>query len=553
MKLINMMFGVLYCMITLPSYIGIVLLSTVLITTSLISPSEAEAFHEGWESTQIKNYLPDGFITADEGVWILGDTVSEFPECGPTPQRADILTIDGSKALRLTSNDSNSGCADNVWVTLFDTNTVGPINLNKGFSIPVNKDTFISFEETGSLIDPQIHGWGRNCINPPCFDNISLVLADNRGNILAYVLQRAPIAEENVNNVFYKDIYREIFLDPDLGLYTRNLFDDLSTIPMFSPNSAQITSIEFKVDDHGWAIIDNIAIDSNIASPQPPLEQLPIPDIKANNSDGPAKITQSENLSITLSFDSGTYSGEDADWWIVAYTPSDWYYLNIQEFSWLPWLPDTSVTYQGPLFDFSSVDVSSVPGLPTEAGTYTFFFGADMHMNGVLDVDELYVDSVEVNIIQSMDPNDMDDDGDGYTENQGDCCDNNPNIYPGATEICGDGIDQDCNGIDLPCLNLGCESIAGTWIGNYSEVYCDGENYAGYLSLVIKNDCSFTSSTSATGTFAFSNNTISTTFPDPEYECGTVTFNATINGSQISGQYNYQYGGSGTISGSKKK
>ena len=48
----------------------------------------------------------------------------------------------------------------------------------------------------------------------------------------------------------------------------------------------------------------------------------------------------------------------------------------------------------------------------------------------------------------------IDDDGDGFTENEGDCNDNDAIIYPGAPEICGDGIDQDCNGSDLNCEDV---------------------------------------------------------------------------------------------------
>ncbi len=45
----------------------------------------------------------------------------------------------------------------------------------------------------------------------------------------------------------------------------------------------------------------------------------------------------------------------------------------------------------------------------------------------------------------------VDNDGDGYVEVDGDCDDTATGTYPGATEICGDGIDQDCNGSDLAC------------------------------------------------------------------------------------------------------
>ncbi|MBT8253501.1 MAG: putative metal-binding motif-containing protein, partial [Bacteroidia bacterium] len=44
-----------------------------------------------------------------------------------------------------------------------------------------------------------------------------------------------------------------------------------------------------------------------------------------------------------------------------------------------------------------------------------------------------------------------DEDNDGFSVVNGDCDDFDPTIYPGATEICNDGIDQDCSGADKLC------------------------------------------------------------------------------------------------------
>jgi hypothetical protein len=45
----------------------------------------------------------------------------------------------------------------------------------------------------------------------------------------------------------------------------------------------------------------------------------------------------------------------------------------------------------------------------------------------------------------------VDNDGDGFSASQGDCNDADNGVHPGASEICGDNIDQDCNGSDLAC------------------------------------------------------------------------------------------------------
>jgi len=69
---------------------------------------------------------------------------------------------------------------------------------------------------------------------------------------------------------------------------------------------------------------------------------------------------------------------------------------------------------------------------------------------------------------EAVDSNDVDDDTDGYSENQGDCDDNNALIYPGADEI-QDGIDNDCDGnIDY------CPMESTFAVGNYTLTFDGG-------------------------------------------------------------------------------
>lgn len=234
----------------------------------LAAVAAAQDFDEGWETAQVGDYTPSAttYINGDEGPWFLGDSISQSPDCGPTRNQAQILVQNGSRVLRLLSNRSFTNCADDIWVLLAESES-----FNRGFAVLLTPDTIISFNEYGELEDPQLHNGGVNCLVPPCFDNVSLVLTDNQGNILAYVLQRYPAAVENVPNVNYGDIYREVFLDPAAGSYRRNLFNDFQQIRTFDPEGAQVASIEFRVDEHGWGVIDNIII-----SNEGPAGRLPV-------------------------------------------------------------------------------------------------------------------------------------------------------------------------------------------------------------------------------------------------------------------------------------
>ncbi len=57
----------------------------------------------------------------------------------------------------------------------------------------------------------------------------------------------------------------------------------------------------------------------------------------------------------------------------------------------------------------------------------------------------------------------IDEDRDGFSRGE-DCDDSNPDVYPGAPDPCGDGVDADCNGIDL------CSADGGPFTGDAASI-----------------------------------------------------------------------------------
>ena len=114
---------------------------------------------------------------------------------------------------------------------------------------------------------------------------------------------------------------------------------------------------------------------------------VPVPSISFNSS------------SVTIQLATGSFIGKSADWWVVAATPWGHWYYYVYPNKWIDAgtdLSGISSAYQGQLFDLPSFELIKTLGLPK--GIYTFYFGVDMKLNNLLDLDQLYYNKVDVNV-----------------------------------------------------------------------------------------------------------------------------------------------------------
>jgi hypothetical protein len=231
--------------------------TNAILTVNPLPPAWLESF----ESASIGSYVPSrtnliSFV-GDQGRWVVGDTISHDPDCGPEGNHVDITAANGGKVVLLVSAPTDSSCAKNVWIAADG-------RFNCSFPIPLLRSSQISFFEQGWLSDPQWNGLF-DCILRPCGDTVYLKVTDNRINVLLYIFQRATNYVEHVfTNGPAGSGYRELFLDPAGGTFTRNLYDDLADFAGPAGPGTDIMSLEFSIGSTGWATLGDLRIGSEV-------------------------------------------------------------------------------------------------------------------------------------------------------------------------------------------------------------------------------------------------------------------------------------------------
>jgi len=163
--------------------------------------------------------------------------------------------------------------------------------------------------------------------------------------------------------------------------------------------TASIIGLNSDTEYH-YRLVANNSLGTNYGADQTfttPSGSAPVPEILANNSDGSVTISTGDPVSITVSLTPACCADQNADWWLVQLSPDgNFYYLHLSTTSMVQGLLPT---YQGALFTLGSMQVLNLSDLTV--GIHTFYFGVDLNMNGSLDTNYLYYDSVSITVSES--------------------------------------------------------------------------------------------------------------------------------------------------------
>ncbi|MDP2309314.1 MAG: putative metal-binding motif-containing protein [Pseudomonadota bacterium] len=123
-------------------------------------------------------------------------------------------------------------------------------------------------------------------------------------------------------------------------------------------------------------------------------------------------------------------------------------------------------------------DAEAFPGAPERCN------GRDDNCDGKVDEDDPCVapfapppppeDTGDTAVPDTAVP-ETDDDGDGYSESEGDCDDTNRRINPRSPETCGNGIDENCDGVDDECDEPDTGVAAFNYMGDFTV--CEDEAF----------------------------------------------------------------------------
>lgn len=125
----------------------------------------------------------------------------------------------------------------------------------------------------------------------------------------------------------------------------------------------------------------------------PPPVEGDNPDIKVNGSDDPIVIRQGSPVQLTINLVPGLYNRKMADWWILAYTPNGWAYLDRPSMTW-----NAGFRYsdQAPLCLITQQVIFYGTDLPP--GEYMCYFGFECIRNGLADLVCMCLDTVAFTI-----------------------------------------------------------------------------------------------------------------------------------------------------------